>query len=51
MWDKRGWFWDPVETLQMDYASADEKHYGALMNILYPEKRHWYSSIFHRAST
>ena len=21
MWDKRGWFWDPVNTLQMDYAA------------------------------
>ena len=51
MWDKRGWFWNPVETLQMDYASADEKHYGLLMTLLFPEKpHHGFFSFLHKES-
>jgi hypothetical protein len=34
MWDKRGWFWDPVNTLQMDFAASDPTHYGSLMNLI-----------------
>jgi hypothetical protein len=34
MWDKRGWFWDPVNTMQMEFAAGDPQHYGALFDLL-----------------
>ena len=36
MWDKRGWFWDPVNTLQMEFAAGDPQHYGVLFDLLPP---------------
>lgn len=34
MWDKRGWFWEPVTTIQMEYAANDPEHYGDLFDDL-----------------
>jgi hypothetical protein len=34
MWDKRGWFWNPVDTIHMDYVEADPEHYGDLDDLI-----------------
>jgi tetratricopeptide (TPR) repeat protein len=34
MWDKRGWFWNPVDTLQVDYIGADKERYGHLAALV-----------------
>jgi hypothetical protein len=34
MWDKRGWFWNPVNTIHDDYIEADEAHYGQLASLI-----------------
>jgi len=31
MWDKRGWFWDPVDTIRMDFADVHPDHYADLV--------------------
>jgi len=38
MWDKRGWFWDPVNTLQMEFAAGDPERYGSLYDLI-PQAR------------
>jgi hypothetical protein len=30
MWDKRGWFWNPVDSIQEDYIEAHPEQYGTL---------------------
>jgi hypothetical protein len=30
MWDKRGWFWNPVQTIQTEYVEARPNDYGSL---------------------
>jgi hypothetical protein len=32
MWDKRGWFWNPVDTIKTDFAELKPDHYDDLMD-------------------
>ena len=34
MWDKRGWFWNPIDTIHNDYIETDEAHYGSLADLI-----------------
>ena len=34
MWDKRGWFWNPVDTIHMDFVEADPRHYEPLDDLI-----------------
>jgi hypothetical protein len=34
MWDKSGWFWNPADSIRMDFAEVDTVHYGSLMAMI-----------------
>ncbi len=34
LWDKRGWFWNPVTTIQSDYAETRPNEYGSLLALI-----------------
>jgi len=34
MWDKRGWFWNPVDTIHTDFVEADPRHYESLGDLI-----------------
>lgn len=34
VWDARGWFWSPVESIAVDFVAPDPAHYGPLLPLL-----------------